>query len=150
MANKSKANLKAHPASSSATGSTRRSLVTWAMTGVRTEELHKLKGLGETICKMVQRLRQEKLFAGFEIERLKKDNDGIYEGNRRWREEAQKQARIVAVLEAFINAEMKMTAKDPRIKRLARLIAKASNVEVSGGEPLTQHKTKAATRHPLN
>ena len=49
------------------------------------------------------------------------------EGNRRWREEAQKQARIVAVLEAFINAEMKMTAKDPRIKRLARLIAKASN-----------------------
>jgi hypothetical protein len=113
------------------------------MTGVRTEELHKLKGLGETICKMVQRLRQEKLFDGFEIERLKKDNDGIYEGNRRWREEAQKQARIVEVLEAFINAEMRMTAKDPRVKRLARLIAKASNGALcDGDEPPQTLKSK--------
>ena len=83
---------------------------------------------------MVQRLRLEKKFADFEIERLKKDNDGIYEGNRRWREEAQKQARIAEVLEAFINKEMKMTAKDPRVKRLARLIAKASNAAPSHAE----------------
>lgn len=117
------------PIVGSAICSTRRSLVVWAMTGVQTKELRKLKGLGETIVKMVQRLRQEKMFAEFEVERLKNHNRDLYGGNQRWREEAQKQARIVGVLEAFINKEMRMTAKDPRIKRLARLIAKASNIK---------------------
>lgn len=43
----------------------------------------------------------------------------------------------------------KMKALRAKAKRKPKRAARLPNSEVSGGEPLTHDKTKAATRHPL-
>jgi len=127
---------KAEAGFAAATGSTRRELMTWAIGNVSTTNLRRLKSEGKNICQLIAELRSEKFSVEFALERLQKDHEGLRRGHKRWREEAVMLHRVREILEAFINKEIKMTAKDPRLKRLARQIAKVSNVELSDSRPL--------------
>jgi hypothetical protein len=124
---KSTSERKAGAGLAAAHGSTRRELMTWAIGNVSTAHLRRLKSEGKNICQLIAELRSEKFSADFALERLQKDHEGLRGGHKRWREEAVMLHRVREILEAFINKEMKMTAKDPRLKRLARQIAKVSN-----------------------
>ena len=108
-------NRKAGAGLAAASGSTRRELMAWAIGNVSTAHLRRLKSEGKNICQLIAELRSEKFSVEFELERLQKDHEGLRGGHKRWREEAVMLHRVREILEAFINKEMKMTAKDPRL-----------------------------------
>lgn len=99
----------------------------WALGNMTTPHLRRLKEEGKNVLQLNAELRTEKFHFEFLAERLQKDYDNLLGGHKRWREEAVMLNRVLKVLEDFINKEMKMTAKDTRLAKLARRIAKASN-----------------------
>lgn len=101
--------------------------MSWALGNMSTAHLRRIKERGKNVIDLFHELRLEKITAEFDLERLQKDHEGLRGGHTRWREEAIMQHKVREVLEAFINKEMKMTAKDPRLKKLARQIAKIPN-----------------------
>ena len=80
--------VKAQPRRASANGSTRRTLMTWALARVKTSELQRCKNEGTDIRALAEKGRSENNGLTFEVERLKAELDRCNEGLRRWREEA--------------------------------------------------------------